>query len=145
MARIKIDLPDNFSFSTDLSVRITDINYGGHLGNAAVLGLVHEARVRFLEHHGFSERDIGGASLIMSDAAVVYRSEGFHGDVIRIDVAAAEFSRTGFDLFFRLTNQSTAQELARAKTGMVAFDYSTRKVCPVPGEFKAALSPAPSE
>lgn len=144
MARLKLELPPTFSFSTDIPLRITDINYGGHLGNDAVLGLVHEARLRFLKQLGYSEQDIGGASLIMGDAAIVYRSEGFHGDVIRIDVAAAEFSRTGFDLFFRLTNQSTAQELARAKTGMVAFDYSTRKVCSVPEEFKVALTPTPS-
>ncbi|NDG84238.1 MAG: thioesterase, partial [Proteobacteria bacterium] len=62
MPRIKIDLPERFAFSTELSLRITDINYGGHLGNDAVLGLVHEARVRFLKHHGFSETEIGGVS-----------------------------------------------------------------------------------
>lgn len=144
MARIKIELPSKFPFSTELAVRITDINYGGHLGNAAVLGLVHEARVQFLQHYGFSERDIGGASLIMSDAAIVYRSEGFYGEKISISVAASEFTRTGFDLYFLLTHQATSQELARVKTGMVAFDYTARKICGVPEQFRAALSAAPT-
>jgi len=140
MARIKIDLPERSLFSTELAIRITDINYGGHLGNAAVLGLVHEARVQFLRHYGFAETDIGGAALIMSDAAVVYRSEGFYGDTVSVEVAAAEFTRTGFDLFFLLKNQSSGQELARVKTGMVAFDYAARKVCAVPEQFRAALN-----
>jgi len=48
MARSRIDLPDSFPFGIDIPVRITDINYGGHLGNDAVLGLVHEARIAFL-------------------------------------------------------------------------------------------------
>ncbi len=43
---------------TDLSVsvplRITDINYGNHLGNNAIVDIVNEARVRFLKQHGFS-------------------------------------------------------------------------------------------
>ena len=51
MARIKLDLPERFPFSTELRVRITDVNYGGHMGNDSLLGLLHEARVRFLEHY----------------------------------------------------------------------------------------------
>ena len=48
MSRIKLALPDRWTFSTELPVRISDINYGGHLGNDAVLALAQEARVRFL-------------------------------------------------------------------------------------------------
>ena len=58
MARIKLDLPGRFPFSTELRVRITDVNYGGHMGNDALLGLLHEARVQFLAHYGLSELDI---------------------------------------------------------------------------------------
>lgn len=135
MARIKIELPVKFLFETELQIRITDINYGGHLGNDAVLGLAHEARVQFLKSHGLSELDIGGAALIMADAAIVYRAEGFHGDAVLIRVGAGDFSRTGFDLLFLLENQNTGQELARVKTGMVAFDYTARKVTAVPESF----------
>jgi hypothetical protein len=45
-----------------------DINYGGHLGNDAVLSLVHEARVRFLKQQGYTENNIEGAGIIMADA-----------------------------------------------------------------------------
>ena len=48
MARIKLTLPENFNFSTNIEVRITDINYGGHLGNDSVLEIIHEARIRML-------------------------------------------------------------------------------------------------
>jgi len=33
MQRIKIDLPEFFSFTTPIKIRITDLNYGGHVGN----------------------------------------------------------------------------------------------------------------
>ena len=49
MARIKIELPDNFPFTTSIPVRITDINYGGHVGNDTVLSIIHEARMQFLK------------------------------------------------------------------------------------------------
>ncbi|HCB15290.1 MAG TPA: thioesterase, partial [Gammaproteobacteria bacterium] len=72
--RIKLDLPADYSFTTELRIRITDVNYGGHLGNDAMLGLLHEARVRFLKHHGFSELDIGGCGLIMTGSSLVYNA-----------------------------------------------------------------------
>ncbi len=60
MARVKLDLPDAFEFTTEIQVRIGDINYGGHLGNDTVLSLIHEARVRFLQKYNFREANIGG-------------------------------------------------------------------------------------
>ena len=46
MARIKLLMPEQKIFSTDIAVRITDINYGNHVGNDAFVRLIHEARVQ---------------------------------------------------------------------------------------------------
>ena len=46
MARVEIELPEQFPFATEIPIRISDINYGNHLGNDAVLSLAQEARVR---------------------------------------------------------------------------------------------------
>ena len=99
MARIKIELPGEFQLSTNLPIRITDLNYGGHVGNDTILTLVHEARVQFLRHYGYDELNMGGASLIMSDAAIEFKAELFYGDAVTAFVKAGEFSRAGFDLF----------------------------------------------
>ncbi|AKQ44402.1 esterase [Rufibacter radiotolerans] len=133
MARIKIDLPAHFSFQTELPIRISDLNYGGHLGNDALLSLLHEARVRFLKQHGYSEMDFGGAGLIMADVGIVYKGEGFYGDTLTVQVQATEFNKYGFDLVYRLTNQN-GKEIAQAKTGMLCFDYTARKLQSVPQE-----------
>ncbi|MDF2181456.1 thioesterase family protein [Neptuniibacter sp. CAU 1671] len=139
MARIKLEMPKHFTFSTTLAVRISDINYGGHLSNDAILSMIHEARIRFLAQYQYTEMDIEGSSLIMSDSAIVYRSEGFHGDQIQIDVGVQDFNKYGCDFYYLLSNKATAVEVAQAKTGIVFFDYSTRKVRPVPEAFKARL------
>lgn len=70
MAKIKIELPNRFSFSTLIPVRITDINYGGHVGNDTVLSILHEARVQFLNHFGYQELNESGVGLIMKDVAI---------------------------------------------------------------------------
>lgn len=138
MARIKIDLPAQFSFQTELPIRITDLNYGGHLGNDTLLSLLHEARVRFLKGHGYSELDFGGAGLIMGDVGIVYKGEGFYGDELTVQVQAVELSRYGFDLVYRLANQE-GKEIAHAKTGMLCFDYRARKLQHLPPQARERL------
>jgi acyl-CoA thioesterase FadM len=151
MARIKLQLPDDFPFRTELSVRVTDLNYGGHLGNDAVLGLLHEARVRCLAALGFTELDVAGKpatpsgtpdvgriGLLMADCAIVYKAQGFLGDRLAVAVAAGEWSRVGFDLFYRITRADGA-ELVRAKTAMVCFDYAAQAVREVPEAFRTAM------
>ena len=136
MARIKLVLPEHFSFNTSIPVRITDLNYGNHVGNDTILSLVHEARMQYLKSIGYSELEFSTVSLIMSDAGIEFRSEAFYGDVLTAYVTAGEFSRVGFDLFYKLTKKDGEKEVvvALAKTGMICFDYNTRKVVPLPAD-----------
>ena len=139
MARIKIALPEKFTFTTTIAIRITDINYGGHMGNDALLSILHEARVQYLLHHGYAELDIVGKSLIMADVAIEYKGEAFRGDVLTIEMAAHDFTKYGFDIIYRVTNQEQ-KLIALAKTGMLCFDYTARKVISLPQEVINRLS-----
>ena len=82
MPRLRLKPLDAYPFSTDIHVRITDLNYGGHVGNDTFLSLIHEARTAFLASHGLSETVCGGVSLIRADAAIVYIAEANAGDVL---------------------------------------------------------------
>ena len=137
MPRTKLDLPASFDFATELEVRVGDVNYGGHLGHDALLSLVHEARLRFLAGHGFSEEDAGGPGLILADLVVVYRAEAFRGDRLLVEIAACNPGRTGFDLFYRLSKIPAGEEVARVKTSMVFFDYGARRVAAMPESFRS--------
>jgi YbgC/YbaW family acyl-CoA thioester hydrolase len=131
MGRTKVDLPKDFSFQTNIPIRITDVNYGGHVGNDTVLTLLHEARMQFLKHHGFSEMDFGGVGLIMSDVIIEFKKEIFYSEEATIFVSASNFSKVGFDVFYMvLKNQQ--EIVAKAKTGMICYDYKIKKIVSVP-------------
>ena len=142
MARIKIDIPEKFNFITDIPIRITDLNYGGHVGNDTILSIIHEARVRFLQHHGYTELNMAGTGLIMSDVAIEFKNELFYGDTIKATIAVGDFSKVGFDIFYRLEKESNGKTVlvAIAKTGMVCFNYSLKKIAPVPNEAMEKLN-----
>ena len=139
MPRIKIEMPEKFIYKTEIPVRITDINYGGHLGNDSLLSIIHEARVRFLNHLSYSESNVEGAGIIMIDSAIQYRSEGFYGDILFIEIGVMDFSKIGCDFVYKISNANTKKEIALAKTGIVFFDYEKRKTVAVPVEFKKKI------
>jgi acyl-CoA thioester hydrolase len=143
MARAKLELPASFPYTTEIPLRISDINYGGHLGNDAVLSILHEARVRFLQQYGYSELDIDGAAIMMTDAVILYRSEGFYGDVLTIDVGVTDVHSAACDIVYRLTNRSTGVEVVRAKTGIVFIDPQRKKITAIPEGFRLKFAAAP--
>lgn len=134
MERIKLNLTPDFPFETTIPIRITDVNYGGHVGNDTFLSLIHEARQQFLYHFGYSELSIEGAGLIMLDVAIEFKKELHYGDAVIIKVAAVNFDKVGFDMHYQLQVEQQGQRhmAAKAKTGMACFDYSTRKIVAVP-------------
>ena len=122
-------------------MRIGDINYGGHLGNDRVLSILHEARMQALAAQGMTELDTGGHGLIMADVMIAYRGEGFYGDVLAVRIYAEEVTERTFDLLYYITTMrnGTAIDIAHAKTGMAAIDYSTRTITALNQDLKTWL------
>jgi len=141
MARLKIELPPTLLSSVQIPVRITDINYGSHVGNNAIVEMIHEARVQFLNQHGFTELNIAGTSLIMSELIVEYKNESFYNDLLQIKIFAGEISRVSFELFYEISTKRSNSTfvIALAKTGMVCYNYTRKKVEAVPAELKSIL------
>jgi acyl-CoA thioesterase FadM len=141
MPRIKIDLPSGFAFTSVIPVRITDLNYGNHVGNDTILSLIHEARAQYLYHLGYNELDFAGTGLIMSDAGIEYKAELYYGDLVKVYVTAGDFSRIGFDVYYKFEKEVNGKTVlvTVAKTGMVCFDFEKRKVTSLPAEARAKL------
>lgn len=97
--------------------------------------------MQFLVHHGYTELDVEGVGLIMSDVAIEFKAEIFYGDNIRVSVAAGNFSRVGFDLYYKLEKISGDKTVivAAAKTGMICYDYAKKKIAAMPHEVKEKL------
>lgn len=134
MNRIKLAMPAHYSFSTEMPIRITDLNYGGHVGNDSFLSLIQEARQQYLQQFGYKELDFEGFGLIIADSAIEYRHELNYGDLLKISVQAADFDKLGFDLFYLLEIVNRAEKIVagKAKTGMICYDYTSKKKTSIP-------------
>jgi acyl-CoA thioester hydrolase len=140
MPRIKLEMPEKYIFSTSMPVRISDINYGNHLANDALLSIIHEARLQFLNSLGYSELDVAGVGIIMGDVAIIYKTQAYYGDTLKIEMAVSGFSRKSCDFFYRITKDDD-KIVALCKTGIVFFDYNQGKPVSIPGQFVDKITP----
>lgn len=139
MGRVEITLPQSFPYAVELAVRVADLNYGNHLGNDAVLGLLHEARRGYLLSLGTDEIGADQVGFVVADAAVIYRAQAFYGDLLRIEVASGDFSSRSCAFYFRVSNAADGQVVAEARTGMVCFDFKAQKAVTIPAGLRARL------
>lgn len=141
MARLKIELPPRLLATVSIPVRITDINYGNHLAHNSLVEIIHEARVQFLNQHGFTELNAAGEALIMKELLVEFKNESFYNDHLEIRIFSGEITGVSFELFYEISVKRNEQKviIALAKTGMVCYNYHIKKVRVVPEELKLIL------
>ena len=142
MAKLKIIIPENKISTFTIPVRISDINYGNHVGNDAIVSIIHEARVQWLSQHHFTELNIGDIGLIMSDLEIEFKKESFYGDIIEVRLSIGEISKKSFEIYYQLYAKRNDERilLAIAKTGIVCYNYLNKKVVTIPDILKNILT-----
>lgn len=141
MARIEVSLPEKFLFTTEIIVRASDLNYGNHVGHDRILTLMQDARVQFYRSIGFNNElnFEGSIGQVIADVAIQYKSESFLGDKLAVKIGVSDFNKYGFDMYYLVENKESSKEVARAKIGIVCFDYETRKIARIPDVLKNKL------
>lgn len=125
---------ERVDFSTCIPFRITDHNYGNHVANNVFVEYLHEGRVQFLANLGYTEMDVEGVGLIMSELCVKYTKQGFYPDVLRLDLTVTHPRPTRFDICYRGYNKE-GDLLLLARTEMAAFDSQSGKPIRMPNAF----------
>lgn len=140
--RVKLQFPEPVIFSCELPVRITDLNYGNHLGNDRLLSFAHEARVQWLLSLGYTEMNMAGSGLIMADAMIQFQGEAFYGDSLRVQLALKDIKPNSFDLYYQLSTlrQDQHERIALMKTAMVSYHYAQKKVSQFPESILTRLT-----
>lgn len=123
-------------FNTILEVRISEINYGNHLGHDSLVSLFHEARMRFLRKFGYeNELNIDGVGMLITNLIVNYVNESFYSDKLIIKIEVGEMTRTSLQLIYQAIVEESNKEIARALTTMTFYNYQKAKVAKIPQQF----------
>lgn len=139
MPRVKLNIPSTFLYSFDLEIRVDDLNYGQHLSNEMILVYAQQTRIQWLQSLDYSELSIEGKSIIQGDASIVYLSEGHLNDKLKISLFLGEIGNASFELYYSLQKKESKTLLAKAKTGIIFYDYVSKKTQEIPEKFRQKL------
>jgi acyl-CoA thioesterase FadM len=126
-------------YNCGIQVRVSDLNYGNHLGNDAILSYFHEIRVQWLSHNELSEQDVGGCGLIMTGANIDYLKQAHLHQKLTLSLSVSNISKARFSLLYKLKDQKTGHLIATGETHMGCFDYQRQKPARMPTAFAELL------
>ncbi|WP_192035228.1 thioesterase family protein [Halomonas sp. YLGW01] len=143
MPRVRLEFPaDAILHRHSLSVRITDMNYGRHLGHDALVSLLHEARTEALASRGLREWDLEGCPSVVADLAIQYQGEAAWPDALIVETAIPPVEGKALCVYHRVVREHDQRPVATARLNLVLLDPATGKPVPVPESVQEALSPA---
>jgi acyl-CoA thioesterase FadM len=142
MPKVKIEEQPSYPFSVELEVRVSDLNYGAHLGYDRILGLAHQARLVLLGELGVDEMDLGDGrtGVVAVDVAATYLGEAFVNDVLVFAIRPVEVGRVGFRLAHLVVNKQAGAKVALIEIGFVGYDYARRRPAGLPEAFRQGLA-----
>lgn len=143
MERVKLDFPaEAIIHRHPLTVRITDMNYGRHLGHDALVSLLHEARVQAFAALDLPEWDLHGYPSIVADLAVQYQSEARWPEALVIETAVPEPQGKALTVYQRVLTSDEKRIVATARVNQLLIDMKAGQPVEVPAPVKQALTQA---
>lgn len=122
-------------FEIDYKVTVSDINYGGHMGNERALLLFQEARINLFKALGGDEMNvIEGIGTIQKDAHVYYKGEVYMGEKLKVRIVRVELKKASIDFFYQVANEND-DIVIEGSTLIVGFNYVLKKISKFPKEL----------
>lgn len=138
MERVTIHLPEKMLYKQQFKIEPDDINEVNHMGNERVLVFVNAIKEGF-----FSELNLipnsPSEGIIFANHTINYKSEGFLGDEITCNVGVNNLTECSFDLISHFV-KNDYKTLAVVRTGIVYYNYETRKIKALPESFVTAFN-----
>ncbi|MCA1770129.1 MAG: acyl-CoA thioesterase [Halomonas sp.] len=143
MERVRLEFPEaDIVHRHPLTVRVTDMNYGRHLGHDTLVSLLHEARIQAFGALGLTEWDMGGYPSVVADLAVQYQSEARWPDALVVETAIQTSAGRAITVYHRVCHAEGGRPVATARLNVMLIDPVAGRPVAVPQAVAAALAGA---
>ncbi|WP_346795371.1 thioesterase family protein [Halomonas sp. Bachu 37] len=140
MERVKLDFPhDAVIHRHPMTVRVTDMNYGRHLGHDALVSILHEARIQALAAVNLVEWDMHGYPSVVVDLAVQYQSEARWPDALMVETAIPAPEGKALTVYHRILKED-GTVVALARLNKLLIDMQTGRPVAIPPALVSAFS-----
>jgi acyl-CoA thioester hydrolase len=124
-----------------IKVRFADTDANGHAFFANYLVFADEVLGEYWWELGLNISDVAGQDFLTFtvNANIDFLGESLAGDTLEVEVKAERLGNSSVLMGFNLRNLRTEEPAARGSFTYVFVDKQTRKSCPMPAHFRAAL------
>lgn len=123
--------PTKVDFEVDISVRIYDINYGGHLGHAELIKITHQARLKFFSKFSLKEENLGGSGIIVKSLSAQYKSEAFFEDLLHVSITV-QIGKASCDFHYEITKNHENSPVASVLETVLFMNYARKRLVRTP-------------
>ncbi len=132
-------MTDEFRHRTRVEVRFRDLDAFGHVNNAVTTSYVEHGRISYFRD--VLEVDpVGVMPLILAMIQVDYERPIVFGGAVEISSRMDWIGRTSLAMSHHLADAGDGSTLARARSVLVAYDYTAEQPMPVPEDWRMALT-----
>ncbi|MDC0572788.1 thioesterase family protein [Luminiphilus sp.] len=124
-----------------IKVRFADTDANGHAFFANYLVFADEVLGEYWGELGLDVSDVVGQDFLTFtvNANIDFLGESLAGDTLEVEVKSERIGNSSVVIGFSLQNLRTEELTGRGSFTYVFVDKQTRKSCPIPAHFRAAL------
>lgn len=104
------------------NVRISDLNYGNHLGHTQLADLLHNIRALYLKNYGLTELNCYGAGMILLNITLECYSQCYFNDKLELNLYLNSVKGAKIEFSYVVKNLSNNKIVAHAITTMGFLD-----------------------
>lgn len=128
------------TYTNKVIIRVSDLNYGQHLGYAQLVSLLHQTRVQFLHQYALNEFNIENTQLLIKELEVSYTNEAFLLDELKFSLSFSQKKKTTMTLQYDIFNTTRNNNTAKATETCLFISNKTKKITRTPKFWQQFLS-----
>ncbi len=131
-------------FTRRFRVRHYELDFLGHLNNAAYVRLMQEAAIEASTAAGYSPSwyRVHGTGWVIRRLQIRYHAPAHYAEELEITTWVSDVKRVSSHREYQIMRLSDGVQIARARVNWVYIDLNTGQPTRIPGEFQAAFQPA---
>ncbi len=124
-----------------IKVRFADTDANGHAFFGSYFVFADEILGEYWNEMGLDIADIVGPNFLTFtvNANMDFLGESLAGDILEVEVQTERVGNSSLVISFVMSNLRTKEAIGRGSFTYVFVDKATRKSCPIPPDFRAAV------
>lgn len=125
-----------YSYETDLSVRVRDIDFMGHVNNAVFATYLEEARKDYFSD--VLDVPLSDIEAVLAHVEIDYRNRITIDDDVRVAVRVPEIGESSLPMEYEI--RADDEVMATGETVQVAVDRETGETRPIADSVRASIA-----